>query len=95
MGEMVTIEVLVDADLLKQAEEILAEKYGMTVEEVIVLLLKETIRVGGVPFDFEPEWLIDESRPFDAEIIKELKGQGLRGNDFLIALKERRASTCN
>lgn len=49
--EMVTITVRLPKEIYDQASEILA-KQGLTMEEACVLLLKETVRLGRIPFDY-------------------------------------------
>lgn len=59
--EMVTIEVRLPKELYDQASEILA-KQGYTLEEACVLFLKETVRLGRIPFDYTEEDLEEARR---------------------------------
>lgn len=61
--EMVTIEVKLPKEIFDQATEILA-KQGFTLEEACVLFLKETVRLGHIPFDYTEEDL-EEARRFE------------------------------
>ena len=49
-----TIEMEIDAELYAQVKEIL-KPYGMTPEEAVVLMFKETVRLGKIPFDYTEE----------------------------------------
>lgn len=51
---LVTVIFEVDADLYNQAKEVFA-KQGLTVEEAIVLFIKETVRRGTLPFPYTKE----------------------------------------
>lgn len=87
--QLTTIEIEIDSDLKEDAEAVLAEQ-GLTFEQAVLAFLDKCVETGGIPFDFNPEWVIDDSLPFDREIVKELAGRGLRGDDLLLARKERR-----
>ena len=50
MSDTVVIEIQIDADLKVEAEKVLA-MYGYTLEEATVLFLKETVRLGRIPFE--------------------------------------------
>ena len=54
--DMVVIEIKVDAELKDAAEKILAAQ-GYTLEEATVLFLKETVRLGRIPFELTEEML--------------------------------------
>lgn len=49
-----TIEMEIDAELYAQVKEIL-KPYGMTPEEAVVQMFKETVRLGKIPFDYTEE----------------------------------------
>jgi len=62
--ELVTVEFKIPKQLYDEVSVILAEQ-GLTVEEVLVLFLKETVRLGRIPFeytqqDLEEAWAMDE-----------------------------------
>lgn len=59
--EMVTIEVKLPKEIYDQATEILA-KQGFTLEEACVFFLKETVRLGRIPFDYTEEDLEEARR---------------------------------
>lgn len=61
--EMVTIEFTLPKEIYDQAKEILS-KQGLTVEDACVLFLKETVRLGRIPFDYTEEDL-EEARRFE------------------------------
>ena len=46
--ELVTIEVKLPKEVYDSASEILA-KQGLTMEDALILFLKETVRLGGFP----------------------------------------------
>lgn len=86
---LVSMEIEIDLDLMDDAGFVLAE-LGFSHERAIQMFLDKCVEVGGIPFDFDPEWLIDDSLPRDRETVMELAGRGLRGNELLLALKGRR-----
>ena len=49
--ELVTIEVKLPKEVYDSASEILA-KQGLTMEDALILFLKETVRLGRIPFDY-------------------------------------------
>ena len=53
---MVVIEIKVNAELKDAAEKVLAAQ-GYTLEEAVVLFLKETVRLGRIPFEVTDEML--------------------------------------
>ena len=56
MSDTVMIEIEIDADLKAEAEKVLAAQ-GYTLEEAAVLFLKETVRLGRIPFEVSDEML--------------------------------------
>ena len=52
--ELVTIEVKLPKEVYDSASEILA-KQGLTMEDALILFLKETVRLGRIPFDYTEE----------------------------------------
>ena len=86
---LATLAIEIDSDLKEDTETVLAE-LGLTFEQAVLALLDKCVETGGIPLDFDPEWVIDDSFLFDREIVKELAGRGLRGNSLLLARKERR-----
>lgn len=86
---LISIKVETDSTLLENAESLFSEQ-GLSVEQAIRLFVDKCVEVGGIPFDFDPEWVIDDSLPHDRKIVKELASRGLRGNDLLLARKEIR-----
>ena len=50
MSDTVVIEIQIDAELKAEAEKVLA-MHGYTLEEATVLFLKETVRLGRIPFE--------------------------------------------
>lgn len=52
--EMVTIEVKLPKEIYDEASEILA-KQGLTMEDALVLFLRETVRLGRIPFEYTEE----------------------------------------
>lgn len=59
--EMATIEVKLPKEIYDKASEILA-KQALTLEEACVLFLKETVRLGRIPFDYTQEDLEEAKR---------------------------------
>ena len=57
----VVVEVTIDADLYDKVGVIL-KRYGLTLEEAIVLFLKETVRLGRLPFDYSEDDLVEAKR---------------------------------
>ena len=86
---LATLAIEIESDLKEDTETVLAE-LGLTFEQAVLALLDKCVETGGIPLDFDPEWVIDDSFLFDREIVKELAGRGLRGNSLLLARKERR-----
>lgn len=58
---METIEIRIPKEIYDRASEILA-KQGLTVEEACVLFIKETVRLGRIPFDYTEEDLAEVRR---------------------------------
>lgn len=52
--EMVTIKVKLPKEIYDEASEILA-KQGLTMEDALVLFLRETVRLGRIPFEYTEE----------------------------------------
>lgn len=59
--ELVTVEVKLPKDIYDKASEILAEQ-GLTMEGVLILFLKETVRLGKIPFEYTEEDLEEVKR---------------------------------
>lgn len=59
--ELVTVEVKLPKDIYDKASEILAEQ-GLTMEGVLILFLKETVRLGRIPFEYTEEDLEEVKR---------------------------------
>lgn len=59
--ELVTIEVKLPKEVYDSALEIL-EKQGLTMEDALILFLKETVRLGRIPFDYTEEDLEEARR---------------------------------
>lgn len=49
--ELVTIEVRLPKEVYDSASKILA-KQGLSMEDALILFLKETVRLGRIPFDY-------------------------------------------
>ena len=58
---MKTIEIRLPKEIYDRAPEILA-KQGLTLEEACVLFIKETVRLGRIPFDYTEEDLAEVRR---------------------------------
>lgn len=56
-----TVEFKIDSDLYAQVKEIL-KPYGLTPEEAIILFIKETVRLGKIPFEYTDEDLREAKR---------------------------------
>ena len=61
--ELVTIEVKLPKEVYDSASEIL-EKLGFTMEDALILFLKETVRLGRIPFDYT-EADLEEARRWE------------------------------
>lgn len=61
--ELVTIEVKLPKEVYDSALEILA-KQGLTMEDALILFLKETVRLGRIPFDYT-EADLEEARRWE------------------------------
>lgn len=61
--ELVTIEVKLPKEVYDSASEILA-KQGLTMEDALILFLKETVRLGRIPFDYT-EADLEEARRWE------------------------------
>ena len=59
--EMVTVEVNLPKEIYDKAAEILAE-HGLTMEDVLILFFKETVRLGRIPFEYTKEDLAEARR---------------------------------
>lgn len=68
---METIEIRLPKEIYDRASEILA-KQGLTLEEACVLFIKETVRLGRIPFDYTEEDLA-EVRKWEKMIDDELR----------------------
>jgi len=62
MTNTVLIEIQIDTDLKESAEKILAAQ-GYTLEEAIILFIKETVRLGKLPFEITDEMITKTSCP--------------------------------
>lgn len=69
MGET-TITINLPRDVYDRVAEILSGQ-GLTVEDAIVLFIKETVRLGRIPFDYTEEDL-EEVRRWEEMINDEL-----------------------
>ena len=56
-----TIELTIGPELYEKAGEVF-KRYGLTHEEAIILFLKETIRLGRLPFEYTEEDLQEAKR---------------------------------
>ena len=61
--ELVTIEVKLPKEVYDSAWEILA-KQGLTMEDALILFLKEMVRLGRIPFDYT-EADLEEARRWE------------------------------
>lgn len=61
--EYVTVEFKLPKDVYNQASEILS-RYGLTLEDALVLFYEETARLGRIPFDYTEEDL-EEARKME------------------------------
>ena len=61
--ELVTIEVRLPKEVYDGASEILA-KQGLTMEDALILFLKEMVRLGRIPFDYT-EADLEEARRWE------------------------------
>ena len=61
--ELVTIEFKLPKEGYASASEILA-KQGLTMEDALILFLKETVRLGRIPFDYT-EADLEEARRWE------------------------------
>ena len=59
--EMATVEVKLPKEIYDKASEILAEQ-GLTMEDVLILFFKETVRLGRIPFEYTEEDLAEARR---------------------------------
>ena len=59
--ESVTIEVRLPKEVYDSASKILA-KQGLSMEDALILFLKETVRLGRIPFDYTGEDLEEVRR---------------------------------
>ena len=55
------VEFKINADLYAEAGVIL-KRYGLTHEEAILLFIKETVRLGKIPFEYTQEDLMEAKR---------------------------------
>ena len=56
MSDTVVIEIQIYTELKAEAEKVLAAN-GYTLEEATILFLKETVRLGRIPFEVTDEML--------------------------------------
>ena len=61
--DYVTVEFKLPKDIYDQASEILS-RYGLTLEDALVLFYEETARLGRIPFDYTEEDL-EEARKME------------------------------
>lgn len=54
MGQLVEITLEIDEALKEQAERVFAEN-GLTLEDAVILLFKETVRLGRLPFELDDD----------------------------------------
>ena len=72
--ELVTIEVKLPKEVYDSASEILA-KQGLTMEDALILFLKETVRLGRIPFDYTEEDL-EEARRWERIVNDDVQDTG-------------------
>lgn len=75
--ELVTIEVKLPKEVYDSASEILA-KQGLTMEDALILFLKETVRLGRIPFDYT-EADLEEARRWERIVNDDVQDIVLRG----------------
>ena len=74
IGVLVTIEVKLPKEVYDSASEILA-KQGLTMEDALILFLKETVRLGRIPFDYTEEDL-EEARRWERIVNDDVQDTG-------------------
>ncbi len=57
----VMLEFKIDSDLCQKAGDVL-NKCGLTLEEAILLFIKETVRLGRIPFEYTREDILEAKR---------------------------------
>ena len=72
--ELVTIEVKLPKEVYDSASEILA-KQGLTMEDALILFLKETVRLGRIPFDYT-EADLEEARRWERIVNDDVQDTG-------------------
>ena len=72
--ELVTIEVKLPKEVYDSASELLA-KQGLTMEDALILFLKETVRLGSIPFDYTEEDL-EQTRKSERTINDQVQDTG-------------------
>lgn len=72
--ELVTIEVRLPKEVYDSASEILA-KQGLSMEDALILFLKETVRLGRIPFDYTKEDL-EEARRWERSTNDDVQDTG-------------------
>ena len=66
----VTVEFKLPKEVYDEASAILA-RYGMTLEDALVIFYKETVRLGRIPFDYSEED-IEEARKMERLVNEDL-----------------------
>ena len=72
--ELVTIEVRLPKEVYDSASELLA-KQGLTMEDALILFLKETVRLGRIPFDYT-EADLEEARRWERIVNDDVQDTG-------------------
>ena len=72
--ELVTIELKLPKEVYDSASEILA-KQGLSMEDALILFLKETVRLGRIPFDYTEEDL-EEARRWERIVNDDVQNIG-------------------
>ena len=72
--ELVTIEVKLPKEVYDSASEIRA-KQGLTMEDALILFLKETVRLGRIPFDYT-EADLEEARRWERIVNDDVQNTG-------------------
>ena len=74
MKQLVTIEVKLPKEVYDSASELLA-KQGLTMEDALILFLKETVRLGRIPFDYT-EADLEEARRWERIVNDDVQDTG-------------------
>lgn len=72
--ELVTIEVKLPKEVYDSTSEIL-EKQGLTMEDALILFLKEMVRLGRIPFDYT-EADLEEARRWERIVNDDVQDTG-------------------